>query len=140
MEDTLTKIMKTYEETKKAGKFFFDYNIKPSERMKVLLALKNENVFVIDKDQATIQVSWVGCKQWYKTTTGKSSYNRDLVMQQAIPQIITDTKVSKKVLRFLNPVYNMDLIEEESDGKKMWTCKNIMTSINKLFPVINKYK
>lgn len=138
--DIIKELMDKFNEVKGNGEFHFDFTLQPSLKMKAVLALKSSNVLIIDTEPNAVQVSWVGSPSWYRSTTGKSSYNRDMVMQQAIPQIIEDCKVSKKSLRFLNPGYTMDLNEEESNGEKKWVCKNILTSINRLFPVVSKFK
>lgn len=142
MADPIADIRKGISDAKQGGEYVYKQVIQPSVKNKVLLTFKKDNILIYEGHPNHMIFTWMGSSNWYKMTTGKSSYSKLLLGPILIPELIKLVDDPGSIIRFWNPVIQMKLKEtlNEQSNEKEFTCENINSVMNAIFPIISKYK
>lgn len=140
MKDIISEIYEGIASAKKSGKYYYDTKVQPSVKNKVITSLRKENLVIIEPIQNKLIFTWIGNPDWYKSTTGTTSYTKDKVMQLVIQEIIKLSDPLSNYIKLWNPNTIMELTATGKDKDKVFTCTNYQSVSNSIFPIISKYR
>lgn len=140
MKDIISEIYEGIASAKKSGKYYYDTKVQPSVKNKVITSLRKENLVIIEPIQNKLIFTWIGNPDWYKSTTGTTSYTKDKVMKLVIQEIIKLSDPLSNSIKLWNPNTIMELTATGKDKDKVFTCTNYQSVSNSIFPIISKYR